>query len=154
MKKETVEKQAKEKNIKTKVIAIGGVIGTVVLGGLCYKLYRDNRGLKLGVIELQNEMTNKDNEIDFCHNYIEKVDDVMRQVKQSVGEIALVRLIKNEELVLSRTENKIARIKKDTLVKKDILDEAKKLVLQELEEKRQNSIETIADFVKAKDMLK
>ena len=153
MKKETVEKQAKEKNIKTKVIAIGGVIGTVVLGGLCYKLYRDNRGLKLGVIELQNEMTNKDNEIDFCHNYIEKVDDVMRQVKQSVGEIALVRLIKNEELVLSRTENKIARIKKDTLVKKDILDEAKKLVLQELEEKRQNSIETIADFVKAKNML-
>ena len=72
----------------------------------------------------------------------------MAHIKQSVGEIALVRLIKNEELVLSRTDNKIAKLKKVGV------DEAKKLVLQELEEKRQNSIETIADFVKAKDMLK
>ena len=148
MKKETVEKQAKEKNIKTKVIAIGGVIGTVVLGGLCYKLYRDNCSLKLGMIALENEMTNKDNELDFCHNYIEKVNDIMAHIKQSVGEIALVRLIKNEELVLSRTDNKISRIKNKAL------DETSKLLLQELEERRQNSIETIADFVKAKDMLK
>ena len=148
MKKETVEKQAKEKNIKTKVIAIGGVIGTVVLGGLCYKLYRDNCSLKLGMVALENEMTNKDNELDFCHNYMEKANDIMAHIKQSVGEIALVRLIKNEELVLSRTENKIAKLKEVGV------DEAKKLVLQELEERRQNSIETIADFVKAKDMLK
>ena len=148
MKKETVEKQAKEKNIKTKVIAIGGVIGTVVLGGLCYKLYRDNCSLKLGMIALENEMTNKDNELDFCHNYMEKASNIMAHIKQSVGEIALVRLIKNEELVLSRTENKIAKLKEVGV------DEAKKLVLQELEERRQNSIETIADFVKAKDMLK
>ena len=148
MKKETVEKQAKEKNIKTKVIAIGGVIGTVVLGGLCYKLYRDNCSLKLGMIALENEMTNKDNELDFCHNYMEKANDIMAHIKQSVGEIALVRLIKNEELVLSRTENKIAKLKEVGV------DEAKKLVLQELEERRQNSIDTIADFVKAKDMLK
>ena len=105
------------------------------------------------MIALENEMSNKDNELDFCHNYMEKANDIMAHIKQSVGEIALVRLIKNEELVLSRTENKIARIKKDTLVKKDVLDDAKKLVLQELEEKRQNSIETIADFVKAKNML-
>ena len=148
MKKETVEKQAKEKNIKTKVIAIGGVIGTVVLGGLCYKLYRDNCSLKLGMVALENEMTNKDNELDFCHNYMEKANDIMAHIKQSVGEIALVRLIKNEELVLSRTENKIAKLKEVGV------DEANKLVLQELEERRQNSIETIADFVKAKDMLK
>ena len=148
MKKETVEKQAKEKNIKTKVMAIGGVIGTVVLGGLCYKLYRDNCSLKLGMVALENEMTNKDNELDFCHNYMEKANDIMAHIKQSVGEIALVRLIKNEELVLSRTENKIAKLKEVGV------DEAKKLVLQELEERRQNSIETIADFVKAKDMLK
>ena len=147
MKKETVEKQAKEKNIKTKVIAIGGVIGTVVLGGVCYKLYRDNCSLKLGMIALENEMTNKDNELDFCHNYMEKASNIMAHIKQSVGEIALVRLIKNEELVLSRTENKIAKLKEVGV------DEAKKLVLQELEEKRQNSIETIADFVKAKNML-
>ena len=148
MKKETVEKQAKEKNIKTKVITIGGVIGTVVLGGLCYKLYRDNRSLKLGIIALENEMTNKDNEIDFYYNCIEKADDIMAHIKRSVGDIALVRLIKNEELVLSRTDNKIARIKNKAL------DETSKLVLQELEEKRQNSIDTIADFVKAKDLLK
>ena len=148
MKKETVEKQAKEKNIKTKVMAIGGVIGTVVLGGVCYKLYRDNCGLKLGMVALENEMANKDNELDFCHNYIEKANDIMAHIKQSVGEIALVRLIKNEELVLSRTENKIAKLKEVGV------DEAKKLVLQELEERRQNSIETIADFVKAKDLLK
>ena len=147
MKKETVEKQAKEKNIKTKVIAIGGVIGTVVLGGVCYKLYRDNCSLKLGMIALENEMTNKDNELDFCHNYMEKASNIMAHIKQSVGEIALVRLIKNEELVLSRTENKIAKLKEVGV------DEAKKLVLQELEERRQNSIETIADFVKAKNML-
>ena len=148
MKKETVEKQAKEKNIKTKVIAIGGVIGTVVLGGVCYKLYRDNCSLKLGMIALENEMSNKDNELDFCHNYMEKASNIMAHIKQSVGEIALVRLIKNEELVLSRTENKIAKLKEVGV------DEAKKLVLQELEERRQNSIETIADFVKAKDLLK
>ena len=148
MRKETVEKQAKEKNIKTKVIAIGGVIGTVVLGGLCYKLYRDNCSLKLGMVALENEMTNKDNELDFCHNYMEKANDIMAHIKQSVGEIALVRLIKNEELVLSRTDNKIAKLKKVGV------DETKKLVLQELEERRQNSIETIADFVKAKDLLK
>ena len=148
MKKETVEKQAKEKNIKTKVIAIGGVIGTVVLGGLCYKLYRDNCSLKLGMVALENEMTNKDNELDFCHNYMEKASNIMAHIKQSVGEIALVRLIKNEELVLSRTDNKIAKLKKVGV------DEAKKLVLQELEERRQNSIDTIADFVKAKNLLK
>ena len=147
MKKETVEKQAKEKNIKTKVIAIGGVIGTVVLGGVCYKLYRDNCSLKLGMIALENEMTNKDNELDFCHNYMEKASNIMAHIKQSVGEIALVRLIKNEELVLSRTENKIAKLKEVGV------DEAKKFVLQELEERRQYSIETIADFVIAKNML-
>ena len=85
MRKETVEKQAKEKNIKTKVIAIGGVIGTVVLGGLCYKLYRDNRSLKLGMVALENEMTNKDNELDFCHNYMEKANDIMERMKDQLA---------------------------------------------------------------------
>ena len=38
MKKETVEKQAKEKNIKTKVIAIGGVITCLgLVGVILYK---------------------------------------------------------------------------------------------------------------------
>ena len=38
MKKETVEKQAKEKNIKTKVIAIGGVIACLgLVGVILYK---------------------------------------------------------------------------------------------------------------------
>ena len=99
MKKETVEKQAKENNIKTKVIAIGGVIGTVVLGGLYYKLYRDNRNLKLGMIALENEigldneeneigldnvMTNEDNEI-YYDNFMEKANDIMARIKDQLA---------------------------------------------------------------------
>ena len=90
MKKETVEKQAKERGIKTKVIAIGGVIGTVVLGGLCYKLYRHNRSLKLGMIALENEiglenvMTNEDNEI-YYDNFMEKANDIMARIKDQLA---------------------------------------------------------------------
>lgn len=67
--------------------------------------------------------------------------------KRVVGGPLINRLIKNEEKTLSRLDNKIIKISKNGL------DENVKLVLKDLQEKRQNVIETIADFVLVRDAL-
>lgn len=69
-------------------------------------------------------------------------------VKRVVGGPLIDRLIKNEEKTLSRLDNKII------IISKNGLDENAKLVLKDLQEKRQNVIETIADFVLVRDALK
>ena len=56
--------------------------------------------------------------------------------------------IQNEEKTLARFDNKIANIQNNGL------DEISKKVLEDLFERRQNVIETIADFVDVRDVLK
>ena len=75
-------------------------------------------------------------------------DDTAELVKRVVGGPLINRLIKNEEKTLSRLDNKII------LISKNGLDENVKLVLEDLNDKRQNVIETIADFVLVRDALK
>lgn len=74
-------------------------------------------------------------------------NDTAELVKRVVGGPLINRLIKNEEKTLSRLDNKIIKISKNGL------DENVKLVLKDLQEKRQNVIETIADFVLVRDAL-
>ena len=69
-------------------------------------------------------------------------------VKRVVGGPLIDRLIKNEEKTLSRFDNKIIRISKNGL------DENTKMILNDLKERRQNVIETIADFVSVREALK
>ena len=57
------------------------------------------------------------------------------------------RLIKNEELKLSRTENSISNLLRGGL------DELKKITLKEKEGKKQIILETIADYVSVKEAL-
>lgn len=75
-------------------------------------------------------------------------DNTAELVKRVVGGPLINRLIKNEEKTLSRLDNKII------IISKNGLDENAKLVLKDLQEKRQNVIETIADFVLVRDALK
>ena len=77
-----------------------------------------------------------------------QANDTANLVKHVVGGPLIDRLIKNEELRLSRLDNKIQRMLKGNL------DEASKIALNELKQKRQNIIETIADFVEVRDALK
>lgn len=75
-------------------------------------------------------------------------DDTAELVKRVVGGPLIDRLIKNEELKLSRTSNKIDNILSNEMTK------ATEKLLEDLNDKKQNIIETIADFVLVRDALK
>ena len=77
-----------------------------------------------------------------------QANDTAILVKRVVGGPLIDRLIKNEELKLSRVDNKIAN-----LINKGI-DEKTKKVLELKKEDRRLIIETIADFKDVKDALK
>lgn len=77
-----------------------------------------------------------------------QIDNTAELVKRVVGGPLIERLIKNEEKTLSRLDNKIIKISKN------VLDKNAELVLKDIQDKRQNVIETIADFVSVKDALK
>lgn len=77
-----------------------------------------------------------------------QADNTANLVKRVVGGPLIDRLIKNEELKLSRVNNKIAN-----LINKGI-DEKTKKVLELKKEDRKVILETIADFKDVKDVLK
>lgn len=113
------QKEKKNKEIKWKIISAIGLTGTAAFGTLYF---------------VQSGKFNEANE-------------TAQLVKKVVGGPLIERLIKNEELKLARTDNKIANIKKNNITK-----EAEK-VLKEHMEHRDNIIETIADFVDVRDAL-
>lgn len=81
-----------------------------------------------------------------------QVDNTANLVKRVVGGPLIERLIKNEELKLSRTTNKI-----DNILSKEMTIEMTKStekLLEDLNYRKQNIIETIADFVSVRDALK
>lgn len=81
-----------------------------------------------------------------------QIDNTAELVKRVVGGPLIERLIKNEELKLSRTTNKI-----DNILSKEMTIEMTKStekLLEDLNYRKQNIIETIADFVSVRDALK
>lgn len=78
----------------------------------------------------------------------EQANDTAILVKRVVGGPLIDRLIKNEELKLSRVDNKIAN-----LMNKGMDEKTKKVLEVKLEDRKQ-LLETIADFKNVKDALK
>lgn len=154
MKKETTKKERDMKKVGLVIAATTGTVCTVGLGALCVVLAKDNKNLKLEnsiVKEAYEEIAEKfSQQTELYKELVEKTieqNETIELVKNVVRDIMMDRLIKNEEKVLSRTENKIAKLAAKGL------DETTKIVMEELKERRQDSIETIADFIKAKDIL-
>lgn len=79
---------------------------------------------------------------------IQEVKKNAELVKRVVGGPLIDRLIKNEELKLARTEGKINNIMKENLTK------SIEVVLKEHQSKKENIVQTIADFVAVREVLK
>lgn len=114
------EHKEKSKDIKWKVITTLSLAGTATLGVLYYMQSKDVKQAKEDA-------------------------DLVRRV---VGGPLIDTLIRNEELKLSRTNNK----ERDILASN--MTEATKVVLEEVRSKKQNIIQTIADYVAVRDVLK
>ena len=138
--KETKNIEKKDKNIGLIVLSTAGIVGSVGLGVLCYQLSKENKALKIDKELYKDAYEN-------LADKLTKIAETGEKVKRVVGGPLIDRLIKNEEIKLSRIDNKITH-----LLEKGI-DEAKKKVL-ELKEERQQILETIADFKDVKDSLK
>ena len=81
-------------------------------------------------------------------NKNKQANDTANLVKRVVGGPLIDRLITNEELKLSRENNKINNILSNEMTK------ATEIEVKEHYAKRQNIIETISDFVKVREALK
>ena len=114
------EHKEKSKDIKWKVITTLSIAGTATLGVLHY-------------------MQSKD---------VQQAKEDAELVRRVVGGPLIDTLIRNEELKLSRTNNK----ERDILASN--MTEATKVVLEEVRSKKQNIIQTIADYVAVRDVLK
>ena len=148
MKKENTEKKVNMKKVGLIAAATAGVTGTAVLGVLLYLKTKDCNELK----EL-NERLFMDIDIykeaweGLSLKFKEK-EETAELIRTVVGGPMIDRLIKNEEIKLSKIDTKIAN-----LLSKNVDDNIKK-VLEVKENDRNNIIETIADFKKVKDALK
>ena len=138
--KETKNVEKKDKNIGLIVLSTAGIVGSVGLGVFCYQLSKENKALKIDKELYKDAYEN-------LADKLTKIAETGEKVKRIVGGPLIDRLIKNEEIKLSRIDNKITH-----LLEKG-MDEAKKKVL-ELKEERQQILETIADFKDVKDSLK
>ena len=130
------------------VAATAGITGTVGLGVLLYLKTKDCNELK----ELNGRLLL---DLDIYKEAWEGLslkskeqEETAELVRTVVGGPLIDRLIKNEELKLSRIDTKIAN-----LLSKNVDDNIKK-VLEVKENDRTNILETIADFKKVKDALK
>ena len=148
MKKETTKKEVNMKKVGLIVAATAGITGTVGLGVLLYLKTKDCNELK----ELNGRLLL---DLDIYKEAWEGLslkskeqEETAELVRTVVGGPLIDRLIKNEELKLSRIDTKIAN-----LLSKNIDDNIKK-VLEVKENDRTNILETIADFKKVKDALK
>lgn len=113
-------KKESKKEIKWKVLTAMSITGTVILGGFYYSQ---------------------------CKN-VKEAKENMELVKRVVGGPLIDRLIKNEEIKLSKTNNKINNILQNEMTK------VTETVLNELKFKKQNIMETIYDFVQVRETLK
>ena len=138
--KETKNAEKKDKNIGLIVLSTTGIVGSIGLGVFCYQLSKENKALKIDKELYKDAYEN-------LADKLTKIAETGEKVKRVVGGPLIDRLIKNEEIKLSRIDNKITH-----LLKKG-MDEAKKKVL-ELKEERQQILETIAEFKDVKDSLK
>lgn len=148
MKKETTKKEVNMKKVGLIVATTAGIAGTVGLGVLLYLKTKDCNELK----EV-NERLFLDLEIykeawEGLSSKCKEQEETAELVRTVVGGPLIDRLIKNEELKLSRIDTKIAN-----LLSKNVDDNIKK-VLEVKENDKTNIIETIADFKKVKDALK
>ena len=138
---ETKNTEKKDKNIGLIVLSTAGIIGSVGFGVFCYQLSKENKALKIDKELYKDAYEN-------LADKLTKIAETGEKVKRVVGGPLIDRLIKNEELKLSRTNNKIAN-----LLSKGS-DTATKVVLRETEARKQEIIETMADFIEVKEALK
>lgn len=80
---------------------------------------------------------------------IKQAKEDIELVRQVVGGPLINTLIKNEEIKRTKTDNKIRNIEAN-----EIMTDAVKTVVDELKAKRDGHNETIASYVKVRDMLK
>ena len=148
MKKETTKKEVKIKKVGVIAAATVGVTGTVVLGVLLYLKTKDCNELKQLSERLHLDLDIYKEAWEGLSLKCEEQEETAELVRTVVGGPLIDRLIKNEEKVVTRFLNK-----KDKILNNG-LDEVSKKVLEDLDDRIQNSIETIADFKKVKDALK
>ena len=148
MKKETTKKEVNMKKVGVIAAATAGVTGTAVLGVLLYLKTKDCNELKQLSERLHLDLDIYKEAWEGLSLKIKEQEETAELVRTVVGGPLIDRLIKNEELKLSRIDTKIAN-----LLSKNVDDNIKK-VLEVKENDRTNILETIADFKKVKDALK
>ena len=141
MTNKTNKKEKKDKKVGLTILATAGLVGSAGLGVLCYLLAKDNKNLRI------DKELYKDAYEGVAEKLIQE-GETAKLVKKVVGGPLIDRLIKNEELKLSRVDNKITK-----LLERNIDDVSKKLLEIKQEDKKQ-ILETIADFKNVKDVLK
>ena len=148
MKKETTKKELNMKKVGVIAAATAGVTGTAVLGVLLYLKTKDCNELKQLNERLHLDLDIYKEAWEGISLKCKEQEETAELVRTVVGGPLIDRLIKNEELKLSRIDTKIAN-----LLTKNVDDNIKK-VLEVKENDRTNILETIADFKKVKDALK
>ena len=148
MKKETTKKEVNMKKVGLIAAATAGVTGTAVLGVLLYLKTKDCNELKQLSERLHLDLDIYKEAWEGLSLKSKEQEETAELVRTVVGGPLIDRLIKNEEIKLSRIDTKIAN-----LLSKNVDDNIKK-VLEVKENDRTNILETIADFKKVKDALK
>lgn len=154
MKQETTKKERNMKKVGLVIAATAGTVCTIGLGALCVVLAKDNKNLKLensiakeayeGIAEKFVQQTEAYE--DLVKKTVEQ-NETIELVKNVVGGTLINRLITNEEKVLSRLFNK-----KDRIVEQG-LDKMAEKALEDVNDRIQNSLETITDYKSVKDAL-
>ena len=148
MKKETTKKEVNMKKVGLIAAATAGVTGTTVLGILLYLKTKECNEHKQLSERLRLDLDIYKEAWEGLSLKCKDQEETAELVRTVVGGPLIDRLIKNEELKLSRIDTKIAN-----LLSKNVDDNIKK-VLEVKENDRTNILETIADFKKVKDALK
>lgn len=148
MKKENTEKELSMKKVGLIAAATAGVTGTAVLGVLLYLKTKDCNELKQLNERLHLDLDIYKEAWEGLSLKFKEQEETAELVRTVVGGPMIDRLIKNEEIKLSKIDTKIAN-----LLSKNVDNNIKK-VLEVKENDRNNIIETIADFKKVKDALK
>ena len=148
MKKENTEKKVNMKKVGLITVAAAGATSTAVLGVLLYLKTKDCNELKQLSERLHLDLDIYKEAWEGISLKCKEQEETAELVRTVVGGPLIDRLIKNEEIKLSRIDTKIAN-----LLSKNVDDNIKK-VLEVKENDKANIIETIADFKKVKDALK
>ena len=148
MEKETIKKEVNMKKVGLIAAATAGVTGTAVLGVLLYLKTKDCNELKQLNERLHLDLDIYKEAWEGLSLKFKEQEETAELVRTVVGGPMIDRLIKNEEIKLSKIDTKIAN-----LLSKNVDNNIKK-VLEVKENDRNNIIETIADFKKVKDALK